>query len=449
MTAPTLPTARALRADPSFNMQSMQAGQLLQGARLQHLEAARSITHMAGGQERAGSQLLASEQRAFDRHMSEVEALDDMLREHTLQRDQLYRDNPLARSGGEGTGMQQPASRGGYLERGQSMLQDARQRGLVNEEHRDGSLVFQKYVRGLVTGDWKGSEGERRALTEGTLTNGGFLVPTPLSAQIIDLARAKTRVLEAGARIVPMETATLKIPRATSDPSVAWLGEGSLIGSTDPQFDAVTLTARKLAGLVRVSEELIEDSEPAVAEVLQTMFSDQIALKLDQAALYGTGVAPEPRGIKNTTGVTLQPIDGAANGGLPANYDYLIDAVGTLQDANFEPTAAIHSPRTGRRMAKLKDTQLQPLMPPPFLAAMRMLPTSQIPNTLTVGTSTDTSDVFVGDFKELYIGMRHSFELRFLNERYADTGEVGIRVVLRADIVAARPKAFVVVTGVR
>jgi hypothetical protein len=84
-----------------------------------------------------------------------------------------------------------------------------------------------------------------------------------------------------------------------------------------------------------------------------------LALKLDQVALYGTGTDPEPRGLKNTSGILTASM--GANGAAIANHDPLVDAVGTLRDNNEDPTAIVYSPRTGRALAKLKDTTSQPL----------------------------------------------------------------------------------------
>ena len=41
----------------------------------------------------------------------------------------------------------------------------------------DEPASFSRYLKGLATGDWSGAEHER-ALSEGTLTAGGHLVPT-------------------------------------------------------------------------------------------------------------------------------------------------------------------------------------------------------------------------------------------------------------------------------
>jgi hypothetical protein len=52
-------------------------------------------------------------------------------------------------------------------------------------------LSFDRYLRGMATADWTGAPHER-ALAEGTVGAGGALVPAPLSARVIDLARNRT-----------------------------------------------------------------------------------------------------------------------------------------------------------------------------------------------------------------------------------------------------------------
>lgn len=66
-----------------------------------------------------------------------------------------------------------------------------------------------------------------------------------------------------------------------------------------------------------------------------------------------------------------------------------------------------------------------------------------------MGTSTDTSDVFVADWSQLLVGIRTELQISVLAERYADYGSIGFVAWMRSDIAVARPKAFDVTTGVR
>lgn len=100
-------------------------------------------------------------------------------------------------------------------------------------------------------------------------------------------------------------------------------------------------------------------------------------------------------------------------------------------------------------VGKLADTTGQPLAMPSYIADLPRYVTNQVPGNLTVGTSTDTSDVFVADWRQLVVGVRTELQLTVLTERYADNGQVGIVAWWRGYTLVARPKAFHVTTGVR
>lgn len=339
------------------------------------------------------------------------------------------------------------------LTRDQPMHGWAQQRGLFTPSTGEAPS-FDRYLRGLATGDWTGAEQER-AMSEGTLTAGGNLVPTPLATSVIDIARNSSVVMRAGATTVPMTAGTLKLARLTGEGTPAWKTENAAITAADMTFDAVTFTARTLVRLVTLSVELFEDADPSGDGVIARSFGQQMALELDRAALLGSGTAPEPRGILNQTGVTIT--DHGANGsaigplGTGLGYDFLIDAVASVRAANFEPTAQITAPRTEASLAKLKEATTNAYAAPP--AALSTIPryaTKQIPIALTTGTSTDTSYAFTGDWSQLLIGIRTSFTLKFLQERYmADTLSYAFLAYLRADVQLAQPAAFVVDRGVR
>lgn len=384
------------------------------------------------------SDVLADERRWMDKANRTILALNRVLADGTrVDRTGVVRPDGSPR----GTSY----AEGRPLAAGQTFTGYAQARGLVAEDQAD--LDLDKYLRGMATGQWRGAEREyQAAMVEGTGANGGFLLPTVLSAQLIDMTRNATRVLQAGATIVPMENRTLDVPKWTGDPTAAWHSENAAISPSDPTIGKVTLTAQALASYVNVSWELIEDA-PGVQGMLAQAFANVFALKLDMAALYGSGTPPEPRGVKTTSGVTITPL--GANGAALTNFDPLIDAVGRLRDNNEEPTAQIMAGRTARVIAKFKDTQNQPLATPEYLSGVQRLDTKQVPTNLVVGTSgSTTSDVFTADWRQLLIGVRTELEIKVLRERNADTGTAGFIAWARYDTAVARTSAFDVLTGV-
>jgi HK97 family phage major capsid protein len=275
---------------------------------------------------------------------------------------------------------------------------------------------------------------------------GGFVLPTVLTADLVDLARNKSRVLEAGARVVPMANRTVDVPRWIDDPTPEWRAENAPIAEDDGAIDKLTLSAHTLAVVTKVSRELIEDT--SLEEDLKAAFAAAFALKIDLGALYGTGANDQPLGVKNTPGVTKTPM--ATNGAVPT-WDALIDAVGRLRDVNEEPNAQIMSDRTARTLAKQKDSDQNYIGAPAYLDGVTRHSTNQVPNNLTVGTSgTTTSDVFTADWSQLYLGVRMELQISLLTERYmVDAGQYAFVAWWRGDVQVARPKAFDVLTGVK
>lgn len=309
-------------------------------------------------------------------------------------------------------------------------------------------LSLSKYLKGVITGQWDDARAERvlAAHSGASGVNGGHLIPTLLSTQLIDLARNQTRVLQAGATVVPMANRTLDVPRWITDPTVAWRGEEQAINESQGGLDKITLQAKTLAGLAKASRELLEDTD--IDKQLEFAFASAVALAWDMAALYGTGANSQPKGLRNVDEVIKTPI-GGANGATPTNFDFLVDSVGRLRDVNEDPNAMVMADRTQRTLAKLKDSTAQPLQPPSYLDGLTRYATNQVPINATTGTSNDTTDVFVGDWSKLLLGVRTQVEIGLLKERYADTGQVGFLVWFRGDVAVARPKAFNIVTGIR
>src|SRR5258708_3879503 len=139
------------------------------------------------------------------------------------------------------------------------------------------------------------------------------------------------------------------------------------------------------------------------------------------------------------------------NGALPTTSDPFCDAVSALLTANAQmPTAAIMSPRTLTKAAKLKDVQTQPMRKPDLIQNIPFLATTSVPNTQTQGTSSGVaSEIIVGDFTQLMFGIRTRLRIRILQERFiGDTLEYGFLADLPADVQLRHPQSFCEVVGV-
>lgn len=316
----------------------------------------------------------------------------------------------------------------------QRMARHIAERGVENFDLSPG-----QYLRAMVLG--AKTEVEKRALSEGTDSAGGFTVPEILSAQVIDMVRAQSTVVRAGAITVPLESDTQHMAKVTTDPVPAWRNEAAAVAESDPTFGRVTFTPKSLAVLVKVSRELLEDSLN-IETLLPQIITSAMAVELDRVSLFGTGTAPQPRGVVNFAGVQSVEHDAAL-----ASYASLIAARTKVKTANFDGVSAyIMHPRDEGTLAGLTASDGQPLNMPPAIAEVPMLTSTSVP--ADEGTGTNESTIVTGKFNQLMIGLRHGVTIQILRERFQDTGQYGFLAFMRADIAAQHENAFCKITGI-
>lgn len=290
-------------------------------------------------------------------------------------------------------------------------------------------LALGKFLRGMATGNWQNAEAEKRALAEGSVGAGGAMVPTVLAGQLIDAARAQSVVLRAGAMTVPLESKTTKYARLTGDPSGEWHTENAALNDEDMTFDTVDFDAKTATVLVKASLEVVEDAIN-LDQVVTSTFAKILALKMDAAALSGSG-GTAPTGLTNL---------GLSDAILPnplVDYDIFLDAIGAVRLENFEPNAMISHPATLTEASKLKDTTNQPLEVPDDVKALTLLPTTQL----------GSRYVIVGQWNELLWGVRTSIKIEVFREALLDNLQIAFLAYVRCDFKVAHNEAFYLLDG--
>lgn len=367
---------------------------------------------LSAAEARSGTSGLTTEERGrFDALDAEIVDLDRRIRGAEI----TGGDEDGQRSGrGHEFGAMQPGAGGASEGRADFLLGERRfadwqaSRGVRSDfepgEARGFSLgrLVQR-MAGRSIGD---DDLEQRAQAAGADSTGGVLVPESLASFVLDRIRPQTQVLNAGAQIVPMDSDELSIPRIASGVVGGWRAENAAVAVADMAFERVKLTAKTLAVIVKLPMEMWEDVRPEGARAIENELTLALATELDRVALRGSGVAPEPRGVRNQAGVEVQSL--GVNGAALTSFDPLVRAVGGVMRDSFTPNAAIYSPRTWETMALFKDTTGQPLQRPTLPDGFRELVSAQVPDNVPVGTNNDTSEITVGAWGNLLIGVRPS-----------------------------------------
>ena len=133
---------------------------------------------------------------------------------------------------------------------------------------------------------------EARALSEGTNTAGGHLVPPEFAARVIRLVEQYGTMPGACERVT-LARDVMTIPKRTTGTTAYFVNEGAAVTESDPAWTTVTMNAKKLAVACRLSSEVMEDSASYVniADAVTQEFATSLALKIDNVGWNGAGTA--------------------------------------------------------------------------------------------------------------------------------------------------------------
>jgi HK97 family phage major capsid protein len=131
---------------------------------------------------------------------------------------------------------------------------------------------------------------ELRVQTEGVNSAGGYVVPNVMERAVIDM-REKYGIFRQEARVLPMTSDNVVIPRRAGGVTAYFVGETSEITASDKSWNQVELTAKKLAALTRMSTDLNEDAIISIADDLANEMAYAFSVKEDQCGIDGDGTS--------------------------------------------------------------------------------------------------------------------------------------------------------------
>ena len=212
------------------------------------------------------------------------------------------------------------------------------------------------------------------------------------------------------------------------------------IPASDNTFAQITLGAYKLATLIKVSQELLNDSIFPLESYIANEFARRIGAKEEEAFFVGDGVK-KPTGIFAATG-------GAQVGKTTASatavtLDEILDLYYSLRSPYRTKAVFVTNDTTIKAIRKLKDDNGQYLWQPAISASTpdtilgRPIYTSAYVPAIAANAKT----VAFGDFSYYWIADRQGRTFQRLNELYAATGQVGFIATQRVDGKLILPEA--------
>ena len=277
----------------------------------------------------------------------------------------------------------------------------------------------------------KNSFDVQNALQVGTDSEGGYLVPDEFERTLVE-ALEEENIFRQLATIITTSSGDRKIPVVATKGTASWVDEEGVIPEADDAFGQVSIGAYKLATMIKVSEELLNDSVFNLAQYIAKEFARRIGAKEEEAFFVGDGTG-KPTGIFNATGGAGVGVTTASATAI--TIDEIMDLFYSLKSPYRKNAVFITNDATVKTIRKLKDGNGQYLWQPSVTAGQpdtilnRPLKTS----TYVPGIASAAKTIAFGDFGYYWVADRQGRAFQRLNELYAATGQVGFKATQRVD----------------
>lgn len=325
-----------------------------------------------------------------------------------------------------------PTFGGGRSDVDHRMFGEILQNVYMAQNHKDSRAV-----------DWLDEHGIywQRDMQEDTDSEGGYLVPTEHLPEVLTIP--ERGIVEPKCRVIQMGSKTKNIPDMTTGVTTYWVAEEGTITESQPVLGQVQMTAKKQAGLVTCSNELLEDSAPDVQLWLSQIFNEAMGLEFDNQLLNGTG-DPCSGVLTAKAGYSVVMSSGSTSF-QNLTFDYLSEAISKIAPTMLAGACFIMHPDVLHYVRILKDDNGQPIWTPAGVGPGQVYGYDIIESTKAPGSGDDaanTAFIVFGNFRGFIKGDRRQLTVAVDPYGKFEKSQTRIRWSRRLALHVAQPKLF-------
>lgn len=282
----------------------------------------------------------------------------------------------------------------------------------------------------------------QRDLTVGSATGGGNLVATELlGTSFIELLRNAMILDKLGVTWLKDLVGNIAIPSQTGAATGYWLSEGDAPTESQQTIGQVPLTPKTVGGFTDYTRKLLQQASLDVEAFVRADLATVLGLTIQTAAFNGSGSAPEPYGVLNTSGIGA--VAGGDNGAVPT-YSHMVDLETAIGNANAD-IGNLAFVTNSKVRGKLRKTLESASAGAKWvytngrergigdILGYDAFVTNSVPSTLVKGTSGSTcSAIMFGNWASMMIGMWGGLDLML--DPYALATSGGKRVIALQDV---------------
>lgn len=270
------------------------------------------------------------------------------------------------------------------------------------------------------------------------------IVTVPLQAASI--------FLSSGVQIIDSH-GPVRIPTFANSTSPSWHGEAEIIDEVTQTFDEVLLLDPKIKSvksLTRFSSELSRQSIVETIGAIQAKMILDVAAKIDMQLIAGTAGTPAgtlPLGLLNYAGVQNMTAVGVPD------LDDLHDAEGLALGAEVDPSKLkwLMNSRDFMNLRKIKastGSNVYALQADPTEGGKYRMLGHEVIVSNRVPVTGGESSIVLADFSKIAVARDLNPTVKLLDQTFADSDEMALRVVARYDAAPVNPEAIVILRGI-
>lgn len=274
-----------------------------------------------------------------------------------------------------------------------------------------------------------------------TTTTAAGIVPEDFRAdQFVGLLRNSMVVRSLGARVLPNLRGDVTIPRQATTSTAQWLAEGDALTDSGMTFNSIGLKPKHVGAITELSRQLLQQSNPAIEQLVRDDFIQVVSLAVDKAMLHGDGVK-QPEGL----------LTAATGTGTLATLDWqaVLKVLEGLALKNITPNHWLTHPEVA---TVLRSTLREAGLPGYLLEGGQLagLPVAVTRQLDKKAGATATGRMIVGDFSEMIVGTWGSVDI--LTNQFAEgpysRGAVQVRILTTMNMVPRREDAFTTIEDI-
>lgn len=315
--------------------------------------------------------------------------------------------------------------------------------GLYKEMDQEGKKQMRQYgLPDSGTGNlsipdflmWDKSN-EKRDITAGTTTTGGYTIATDLGG-LIPFLDPILAVRTMGATYLSGLTGNVAFPRNDAAATAVWAStEAATSTETTPTFDQVTMTPKRVTAFTDVNKQNLLQTSIAMENFVRERLNFAVMKLLDYSALQGTGSSGAPTGLFSVSGTNDITI-GTDGGNLDWSVIVQFETETSTDNALMDRLGYLTTPgvagflKTAKRDVAGNGFIWEGSNMNSTVNGYRAMSTNQMPSTLTKGSGSNLHGMIFGNWAELLIGQWGGVDL--LVNPYTKGKEAQIEFIINA-----------------